>query len=97
MELLVLEGARQITDNVSHAAAQCYPLTASYLMLCSHCLLLDTNAVRNLTGGVSVKECGVDVVEEDGVAARETTELTFDTSFDLRPPLKLIVEGRGDY
>lgn len=98
VELLIMEGARKLSENVSHAAMNGHLLTASYIMMCAHCLALESSAVQNLTLEGRMMEHGVDV---DGafsgncILADEPTELFFDKSFDLKVPIKLILEGKG--
>lgn len=52
VELMLLEGARNIIDNVTCASRNGHILTASFLMLSSHCFALDSVAVQNLTSEV---------------------------------------------
>ena len=95
-----MEGARKLSENVSHAAMNGHLVTASYLMMCSHCLSLESSAVENLTIEGRIKEHGVDVdgaFAGDSIISDEPTELFFDKSFDLKVPIKLILEGRGEH
>ncbi|XP_063675586.1 leucine-rich repeat serine/threonine-protein kinase 2-like isoform X2 [Bolinopsis microptera] len=98
VELLITEGARQLAENVSHAAMNGHLLTASYLMMCAQCLALESTAVQNLTLEGRIKEYGVDVdgaFAGDNILSDGPTELFFDKSFDLKVPIKLILEGKG--
>ena len=98
VELLITEGARQLSENVSHAAMNGHLLTASYLMMCAQCLALESTAVQNLTLEGRIKEHGVDVdgaFAGDNILSDGPTELFFDKSFDLKVPIKLILEGKG--
>ena len=73
-------------------------LTASYLMMCSHCYALESSAVQNLTLDGRIKEHGVDVdgaFAGDSILSDEPTELFFDKTFDLKVPIKLLIEGKG--
>ena len=54
--------------------------------------------MQNLTLDGRIKEHGVDVdgaFAGDSILSDEPTELFFDKTFDLKVPIKLLMEGKG--